>query len=101
MIVQFSVVPIGSGVSVSDRVAEAVRLVADSGLPYRVTPMGTIVEGTWAEVMRLVRRCHAAVMRHEERVITSITIDDRKGKKQRITMKVRSLERRLGRRLKQ
>ena len=100
MIVQFSVVPIGSGVSVSDRVAEAVRLVADSGLPYRVTPMGTIVEGTWAEVMRLVRRCHEAMRGQASRVSTHITIDDRAAAVGRIRGKVGDVEAVLGRELK-
>jgi uncharacterized protein YqgV (UPF0045/DUF77 family) len=56
MIVAFSVAPSSdeSG-SVSAAVARAVRVVADSGLPYELNAMFTLVEGEWEEVMEVVR----------------------------------------------
>ena len=99
MIVQFSIVPLGRGTSVSRRVAEALRIVESSGLDYRLTPMGTVVEGSWDDVMALVRQCHRAVLKHEKRVLTTITIDDRKGAKNRIEMKVKSVEKKAGKKL--
>jgi uncharacterized protein YqgV (UPF0045/DUF77 family) len=59
--------------------------------------MGTIVEGGWDEVMKTVRDCHEAVLGGGLRVFTSITIDDRPGKADRLTEKIASVERRLGR----
>jgi len=47
MLVEFSIVPLGAGTSVGSRVAEVLRLVDASGLAYKVTPMGTVVEGAW------------------------------------------------------
>ena len=99
MLAEFSVVPIGSGSSIGDRIAEVLALVDASGLPYKVNPMGTVVEGEWDEVFRLIRKCHAAVMKEEERAMTCITIDDRKRKPKRIDRKVRSVEKRLGKSL--
>ena len=99
MLIQFSVVPIGTGSSLGDRIAAVMKMVDESGLPYKVNPMGTVVEGEWDELLRLVKKCHKAMMKSEERVLTSISIDDRKGKKNRIEAKVKSIEKRLGRTL--
>ena len=100
MLVEFSIVPLGSGISISSRVAEVLGLVDASGLAYKVTPMGTIVEGTWDEVFRLIKRCHRITLQQEERVLTTIRIDDRKGAPDRIEAKVRSVEKKLGKVLK-
>ena len=100
MLIEFSIVPIGTSSSLSARVAEVLDIVDSSGLPYKLTPMGTIVEGEWNDLMRLVRQCHGKMMKNEERVLTRILIDDRKGKTGRMDRKIRSVEKRLGRSLK-
>lgn len=100
MLIEFSIVPIGAGSSIGDRLAEVLKIVDESGLPYKVNPMGTVVEGEWDHLFRLVKKCHKAVMKNEERVITSVSIDDRKGKPNRIEGKVKSIEKRLGKTLK-
>lgn len=96
MIAEFTIMPIGAGVSTSAEVARVVKLVDESGLSYKLNPMGTVVEGEWADIMGLIERCHRLVMGDVERVMTSITIDDRKGRTGRITGKVESVERILG-----
>ncbi len=100
MLIQFSVVPIGVGSSIGDKLAEVLRIVDSSGLPYKVNPMGTVVEGEWDEVMALVRKCHEAVMKTGERALTTISVDDRKGKPNRLEEKVKSVEKRIGKALK-
>ena len=100
MLIEFRIVPIGTSSSLSARVAEVLDIVDSSGLPYKLTPMGTIVEGEWNALMRLVRECHRKMMKNEERVLTRILIDDRKGKTGRMDRKIRSVEKRLGRSLK-
>ena len=100
MLVEFSIVPVGMGSSVGDSIAKVLGIVEASGLPYKFNPMGTVVEGEWSEVMRLLRKCHNAVMKDGERAITTISIDDRKNRPNRIDQKVKSVERRLGKKLK-
>jgi len=46
MLVEFSITPIGRGESLSEDVARILDLVDRSGLNYKLTPMGTIVEGS-------------------------------------------------------
>jgi uncharacterized protein (TIGR00106 family) len=96
MLVEFSIVPVGEGTSISAQVAEAVRIVEESGLPYRVNPMGTVVEGTWDETIGVVRKCHEALMKHADRVLTSVEIDDRKGRTGTIERKIKSVEEKIG-----
>ena len=100
MLAEFSIVPIGAGSSIGDRLAEVLKIVDASGLPYKANPMGTVVEGEWDEIMKLVKRCHAVVMKSGERALTTISIDDRKGKPNRIDAKVKSVEKRIGKTLK-
>jgi uncharacterized protein (TIGR00106 family) len=100
VLVEFSVVPIGAGVSVSPHVARVLKIVAESGLPYKANPMGTVLEGEWDRVMAVIGKCHAEVMKDAERAITSIKIDDRKGKEQRLDKKLESVEQKLGMKLK-
>ena len=61
MIVAFSVTPLGVGEGVGEYVADAVRVVRDSGLPNRTDAMFTSIEGDWDEVMDVVRRAVDAV----------------------------------------
>ena len=96
MIAEFSVIPVGAGVSTSTYVAKVIKLVDESGLPYKLNPMGTVVEGEWAQVMDLIERCHNLIYADVERVLTSITIDDRRGKTDRINQKVASVEKIIG-----
>ena len=100
MLVEFSIIPIGSGSSIGDQIAEVLRIVDASGLPYKINPMGTVLEGEWDEIVKLIKKCHKKVMTSEDRVVTTISIDDRKGKPNRIEEKVKSIERRIGKSLK-
>jgi len=99
MLFEFSIIPIGAGSSIGDPLAIVLGLVDKSGLPYKVNPMGTVVEGGWDEVMALIKTCHDAVMAREERAFIRIEVDDRKDKPMRIEEKVKSVERRLGKEL--
>ncbi len=100
MIASFSVIPLGSSTSMGDKIAEVLKIVDRSGLPYKINPMGTVVEGEWDDILKLIKKCHETTMKSSERTITTISIDDRKGKTRRIDEKVASVERRIGRTLK-
>ncbi len=96
MLVAFSVTPIGTGeVSVADEVADAVRVVRDSGLPNRTDAMFTEIEGEWDEVMAVVKRAADAVLERAGRVSLVLKADIRPGTTNQIEGKVRSIEERL------
>jgi uncharacterized protein (TIGR00106 family) len=95
MLVEFSVVPLGKGESVSEYVAECMRIVKASGISHQLTPMATIIEGEQEEVMKVIMDCHQRVLGMSERVITSIKIDDRKGRENAIKQKMDSVQSKL------
>ncbi|MGM0509554.1 MAG: MTH1187 family thiamine-binding protein [Thermoplasmatota archaeon] len=97
MIAEFSVVPLDKGESVSEYVSEMLDIIDKSGVDYRFTPMATVVEGDWDEVMDLISRCHHEMRKKSKRVVTDIKIDDREGAKNRISGKIESVEKKVGR----
>ncbi len=99
MVVNFSIVPIGKESSLSTQVAEILKIVSESGIDYKLHAMGTILEGEWDSIMKLIKKCHKKILKDSDRVLTTITIDDRKGRTDRIAGKVKSVERKLGKKL--
>src|SRR5262245_6880162 len=93
MMVEFSILPVGKEVHLGKFIAEAVKIVHDSGIEYRLTPMGTLLIGDWDLVMKVVRSCHEAVGQHFDRVVTKIKIDDVQGQEKLPEAKVQSVER--------
>ena len=97
-IAEVSVVPIGTAnTSVSEYVAGAVSILKESGLKYKLTPMGTIIEGDIQDVLKVVSKMHETPFNKKaERVYTTIKIDDRRDIKAEMDSKVRSVMEKLG-----
>lgn len=97
-IVEVSIVPVGTGSSsVSEYVAGAVALLEQRRLPYRLTPMGTVIEGDLAEVLAVVRDMHETPFTQGAgRVYTVIKIDDRRDRVSGMDRKVAAVQARLG-----
>jgi uncharacterized protein (TIGR00106 family) len=94
MIVAFSVTPLGVGEDVGEYVADAVRVVRESGLPHRTDAMFTSIEGeSWDEVMDVVKRAVAAVEVRAPRVSLVLKADIRPGVSDGLTSKVETVER--------
>jgi uncharacterized protein (TIGR00106 family) len=99
VLVEFSMSPLSAGESVSAYVARSLDIIDRSGLPYQLTPMGTIIEGEWPEVMAVVTACFDAMRTDCSRISTSMRIDYRAGPGGRLKSKVASVEKKLGRKL--
>jgi uncharacterized protein (TIGR00106 family) len=95
MIAAFSITPLGVGPSVSEPVAEAVRLVRASGLANETNAMFTNVEGEWDEVMGLIKACVMSVAAVAPRVSVVIKVDYRVGVTDGLHEKVDAIEQRL------
>jgi uncharacterized protein (TIGR00106 family) len=95
MLAAFSITPLGTGDSVGGAVAEAVRLVRQSGLPNETNAMFTNVEGDWDDVMNLIHSCVQRVARDAPRVSVVIKLDVRPGHDAALQGKVDSVERHL------
>jgi uncharacterized protein (TIGR00106 family) len=96
VLVAFSVTPLGVGEGVGEIVAEAVRVVRQSGLPNKTDAMFTVIEGdTWSQVMAVVERAVEAVAARATRVSVVIKADWRSGVADAMTSKTESVERHL------
>jgi uncharacterized protein (TIGR00106 family) len=100
MLAEFSVVPIGKDESVSQYVAECMRIVEASGIAYKINPMGTVLEGDYDVVMTVVRKCHMRIMELCPRVMTTVRVDDRRGVQNALEKKIASVEEKVGKELK-
>ncbi len=96
ILLEFSMSPLGVGAYV----ARSLEIVEQSGLDYRLHAMGTILEGEWDDALAVVKRCYEAMLSDCPRISCSIKIDARERASGRLESKVRSVEKRLGRKLK-
>ncbi|NUO09010.1 MAG: MTH1187 family thiamine-binding protein [Candidatus Brocadia sp.] len=101
MIAEISVIPIGKGIDLASYVAKVVKIIDESGLDYKLNPMGTVVEGDSDRVFDLIKKCHDKMLELSERVYTTVKIDERKVEKgQMLEQKIQAVEKELGRSLK-
>jgi len=100
MLLEFSMSPLGKGDSVSDYVARSIEIVRRSGLDYRLHAMGTILEGEWDQVLGVVKECFERMSQDCDRITITMKADYRRGRQGRLEEKVRSVEKKLGTRLK-
>ncbi len=99
-LVEFSMFPTEKTQSKSAFVARVLDIVDRSGLPYQLTPMGTIIEGeTVAEVLEVINRAYEELQKDCGRVYSTIKIDWREGAIGRLNNKISSVEAKLGRKL--
>ena len=98
-LLEFSIVPLGKGEGVSEYVARSLKVIDESGLDYRLTAMGTIIEGDVDQVFDVVKQCVDTLAVDCDRVTCSMSLDYRKGYTNRLESKVKRVEERLGRAL--
>lgn len=82
-IVEVNVVPMGtSSPSISSYIADCYNLAKkEAGIKHQITPMSTILEGDLDQLMDVVKKMHKIPFGDGvQRVVTSITIDERKDK---------------------
>ena len=99
LLIELSMSPMDKGASVSKWVARSLEIIDRSGLDYRLGPMGTCIEGEWDEVMAVVRKCWNRMSKDSVRITFSIKGDWRRGTEGRLESKVRTVERKLRRKL--
>jgi len=98
VIVDFCLVPMGVGVSVSRHVAACQTIIEEAGLVHRMHAYGTNIEGPWDEVFAVVKRCHEAVhAMGAPRINTTLKVGTRTDREQSMDDKMASVEERLKR----
>jgi len=100
VLLEFSMSPLGRGESVSKYVSRSLDIIDKSGLDYRLNPMGTVIEGEWDEAFDVVKKCYERMSQDCDRISVIIKVDYRKDAKSRLSSKVETVEKSLGRELK-
>lgn len=96
VIVDFCLVPIGVGVSVSRYIAECENILSDAGLKTQLHANGTNIEGEWEAVFAAIKRCHERV--HEmgaPRISSTIRLGTRTDREQTMEDKIKSVQEKL------
>ena len=92
--------PTDKGESVSPYVSRILKIIDASKVPYKLTPMGTIVEvETFEEALAIINRAYGELQEDCGRIYSTVKFDIRKGKGGRLTQKIDSIEKKVGKKL--
>ncbi|NPA27823.1 MAG: MTH1187 family thiamine-binding protein [Epsilonproteobacteria bacterium] len=95
-LIEFAIFPTDKGESKSKYVAKVIEMIKNSGVDYQFTPMGTIIETKSVEEgLEIVKRAYEILEIDCNRIYSTIKIDYRKGYKNRLTQKIKSVESKL------
>jgi uncharacterized protein (TIGR00106 family) len=99
VLMEIAIFPTDQGESVSSHVSEVIRMIRDSGVDYRLTPMGTIIETEEVSQALAIVEEAAQLLQHRDcrRIYSTIKLDIRPGKGDRMEQKIRSVEEKIGR----
>jgi uncharacterized protein (TIGR00106 family) len=97
VLLEFSMYPTDKGESVSDYVKRSLEIIDDSGLDYRLGPMGTCLEGDIDQVLGVVKQCFERMSQDCDRLAAVIKVDWRRGRQGRLESKIESIRRKTGR----
>lgn len=105
VLLEFSMFPTSpdgrEGASVSAQVSKVIDAIDKSGVAYQLTPMGTVVETqTMKEALNIIELAYEQ-LEDCERVYSSLKFDIRKNTKNRLKTKIASVEKTIGRKVRQ
>lgn len=96
MLADLVIIPIGSGTHTSASLAQVLKIIKDSGLPYQFTPASTCIEGTWEQIMALTKQCHEAVRADSPHLVTLLRLEEDAGQLNKLAENVASVEEEAG-----
>jgi uncharacterized protein (TIGR00106 family) len=97
VLVDFAMFPTDKGESVSPFVARIIKMIDESGIPYKLTPMGTVFETeSMEEALELINKAYSLLEPDCNRVYCVAKFDIRKGRSGRLVQKIKSIESKVG-----
>jgi uncharacterized protein (TIGR00106 family) len=98
ILLEFSMFPLDRGESLSAEVSQLIELIRESGVDYRLTAMGTLIETERLdEALGLVARCGELLQQQgSRRIYSSLKLDIREGPAGRLQGKIESVEQHIG-----
>jgi uncharacterized protein (TIGR00106 family) len=97
VLVEFAMFPTDKGDSVSKYVSRIIKMIDESGIPYKLTPMGTVFETNNMEnALNIINKSHGCLKDDCNRVYSTVKFDIQKDKNNRIIGKIKSIEEKIG-----
>jgi uncharacterized protein (TIGR00106 family) len=97
VLVEFAMFPTDKGESVSSYVSRIIKMIDESGINYKLTPMGTVFEvETMDEALKIIEKAYKQLEKDCNRIYSVVKFDIRKGKSGRLKQKIESVEKKLG-----
>jgi len=97
VLMQFAMFPTDKGASSSPYVSRVIAMIRESGLPYQLSAMGTIIETeSLEEAQSVVNKAYSLLQEDCSRVFCTVTFDIRDGKTGRMKQKIASIEEKIG-----
>ena len=92
ILAEFAMFPTDKGESVSIYVSQIIDIIDKSGLSYKLTPMGTIIEGSWDDVFAVITSCFKTLEKQSGRVYSTIKVDYRNTSESRMKSKTAKIQ---------
>lgn len=97
VLMEFAMFPTDKGESVSAYVSQVVQMIKNSGYPYKLTAMGTIIETDNIEqALEIVQKAYHILEPHSRRVYSTLKFDIRKNASNRLEGKIQSIQNKIG-----
>ena len=82
-LMHLTIIPLGTNSpSIGEYVADIQKVLENSGFPHELTDMGTIIEGNTGGLLKLAAQlAELPFLKGVNRVLTQISLDDRRDKK--------------------
>jgi uncharacterized protein YqgV (UPF0045/DUF77 family) len=78
MLLELSVSVKGKHRQASDPSVDMNRIIDASGLHYKTTGKGTVLEGNWEQLMAVAKKCHDEVLKKNDQFITHMKAVDKR-----------------------
>ena len=96
VLMEFAIFPTDKGISVSNDVSKVIKMIKESGYPYQLTAMGTLVEApSVKDALKVVEEASSILEENSNRIYSSIKLDIKKGAQNMLQNKVKSIEEKL------
>ena len=96
VLVNYAMFPTDKGTSVSSYVSKIIKMIDDSGVPYKLNPMGTTFETeNMSEALKLIEKSYE-ILKDHDRIYSVVNFDIQKNKSNRMESKIKSIEDKIG-----
>jgi len=97
VLMEFAMFPTDKGESVSGYVSRIIKMIEGERFSYQLTSMGTIIEtSTMRDALMVIEKAYEELEEDCNRIYSTIKLDIRKNKDNRMEGKIRSIEQKIG-----